>query len=72
MSFQLLAVILAVGGVVVISLDKEFGGSLLGIALATFCAVSAAFYKVGLLICVFLKFSVNNHCFAVFLDFEIF
>ena len=48
-SFSLLkfiAVCLAIVGVVVISMDKEFNGSVYGISLVIICAFAAAFYKV--------------------------
>ncbi|KAI1716500.1 eamA-like transporter family domain-containing protein [Ditylenchus destructor] len=41
------AVILAVAGVVIISLDREFTASAIGIGLALFSALTAAIYKVG-------------------------
>ncbi|KAK0404561.1 hypothetical protein QR680_017512 [Steinernema hermaphroditum] len=43
---QILSVAFAIGGVVVISLDKEFAGDALGIGLAIFSTVMAACYKV--------------------------
>ncbi|TKR81065.1 hypothetical protein L596_015003 [Steinernema carpocapsae] len=43
---QILSVAAAISGVVVISLDKEFAGDVLGIGLAVFSTVMAACYKV--------------------------
>ena len=42
----MLAVVFAIGGVVVISLDREFSGNWIGVSLVMFSAVSAAAYKV--------------------------
>ena len=44
-----MAVILAVAGVVIISLDREFTASAIGIGLALFSALTAAVYKVAVL-----------------------
>jgi drug/metabolite transporter (DMT)-like permease len=43
---QTLAVLFAIAGVIVVSLDAEFAGNPLGIALAVLSAACAAFYKV--------------------------
>ncbi|CAD5221351.1 unnamed protein product [Bursaphelenchus okinawaensis] len=43
---KVLGALLAIAGVVVISLDNEFTGSLVGVSLVIFSALSAAFYKV--------------------------
>jgi drug/metabolite transporter (DMT)-like permease len=43
---KILAVLFAIGGVTVISLDKEFAGDWVGIGLVIFSAASAACYKV--------------------------
>lgn len=45
--FQLISVAAAIIGVVVISLDKEFVGSIFGISLSIISALSAALYKVN-------------------------
>uniref|UniRef100_A0A915EBH3 Phosphatidic acid phosphatase type 2/haloperoxidase domain-containing protein n=1 Tax=Ditylenchus dipsaci TaxID=166011 RepID=A0A915EBH3_9BILA len=42
-----LAVVFAIAGVVIISMDKEFAASLLGVCLALISAFTAAIYKVG-------------------------
>ncbi|VDK41136.1 unnamed protein product [Gongylonema pulchrum] len=44
--FRLVSVAAAIGGVVVMSMDKEFAGSILGISLSILSALSAALYKV--------------------------
>ncbi|KAI6205466.1 hypothetical protein M3Y94_00794900 [Aphelenchoides besseyi] len=42
---KVLSVLFAIGGVIVISMDREFAGDLIGILLVTFSAATAAFYK---------------------------
>uniref|UniRef100_A0A914ZSZ4 EamA domain-containing protein n=1 Tax=Parascaris univalens TaxID=6257 RepID=A0A914ZSZ4_PARUN len=44
--FRLVSIVAAIGGVVIMSLDKEFAGSVLGICLSIFSAFMAACYKV--------------------------
>ena len=45
-SLKVIAVLAAIGGVVVISLDSEYAGSILGVVLVIVSAAFAAFYKV--------------------------
>lgn len=52
--FQLISVAAAIIGVVVISLDKEFVGSIFGISLSIISALSAALYKVNYLFIAYL------------------